>query len=81
MQDVIHLRQRLSAQTRLCRLDQAVADAFPEYSRARLQSWIKSGELTVDGATCKPKDKVGPGALIEIKATIVPISSGPEAID
>ena len=81
MQDVIHLRQRLSSQTGLCRLDQAVADAFPEYSRARLQSWIKSGELTVDGVTCKPKDKVGPGALIEIKATIVPISSGPEAID
>jgi 23S rRNA pseudouridine1911/1915/1917 synthase len=81
MQEVIHLRRRLSAQIGLCRLDQAVADAFPEYSRARLQSWIKSGELTVDGATCKPKDKVVPGALIEIKATAVPISSGPESIE
>ena len=40
------------------RLDQAVAELMPEHSRSRLQSWIKSGVLTVNGQTCKPRDKV-----------------------
>ncbi|OEY66665.1 23S rRNA pseudouridine(1911/1915/1917) synthase RluD [Marinobacter sp. X15-166B] len=40
------------------RLDQAAATLMPEHSRSRLQSWIKSGALTVNGATCRPRDKV-----------------------
>ncbi len=31
-------------------MDQALAKMFPSYSRSRLQAWIKSGDLTVDGA-------------------------------
>jgi 23S rRNA pseudouridine1911/1915/1917 synthase len=31
------------------RLDRLAAVLFPDYSRARLQKWIRSGELTVDG--------------------------------
>jgi len=31
------------------RLDQLAAVLFSDYSRARLQKWIRSGELTVDG--------------------------------
>ncbi len=31
------------------RLDAALAAAFPDYSRARLQQWIKSGCVTLDG--------------------------------
>ena len=30
------------------RLDQAAAELMPEHSRSRLQSWIKSGALTVN---------------------------------
>lgn len=40
------------------RLDQAAAQLFPEFSRARLQQWIKDGELRLDGATARGKDKV-----------------------
>jgi 23S rRNA pseudouridine1911/1915/1917 synthase len=40
------------------RLDQAAADLISEHSRSRLQSWIKSGALTVNGKKCKPRDKV-----------------------
>src|SRR6056297_3463420 len=40
------------------RLDQAAAELMPEHSRSRLQSWIKSGALTVNGETRKPRDKV-----------------------
>lgn len=35
------------------RLDQVAADLFPDYSRGRLQKWIRSGELTVDGQVAK----------------------------
>ena len=40
------------------RLDQAAAELMPEHSRSRLQSWIKSGALTVNGKARKPRDKV-----------------------
>lgn len=40
------------------RLDQAAAQVFPEYSRARLQQWIKDGELRLDGRQARGKDKV-----------------------
>lgn len=50
----------------LQRLDQAVADLLPQYSRARLQQWIKSGDLTVDGKAAKSKDKVVGGESIQV---------------
>lgn len=40
------------------RLDQAAAELMPEHSRSRLQSWIKSGALTVNGEVRKPRDRV-----------------------
>ena len=35
------------------RLDRVAAALFPDYSRARLQKWIRSGNLTVDGRAAK----------------------------
>ncbi len=40
------------------RLDQAAALLFPDYSRGRLQKWIRSGELTVDGREEKPTYRI-----------------------
>jgi len=40
------------------RLDQAAAQLFPDFSRARLQHWIKSGDLLVDGHQAKAKQKL-----------------------
>ncbi|MBS3805130.1 MAG: 23S rRNA pseudouridine(1911/1915/1917) synthase RluD [Oleiphilaceae bacterium] len=40
------------------RLDQAAAELMPEHSRSRLQGWIKTGVLTVNGKTYRPRDKV-----------------------
>ena len=48
----------------LKRLDQAVADLLPDYSRAKLQDWIKSGHLTVDGRVARPRDKLNGGEQI-----------------
>ncbi|MBY0545387.1 MAG: RNA pseudouridine synthase, partial [Gammaproteobacteria bacterium] len=50
------------------RLDQAVAELFPDYSRTRLQQWIKSGELTVNGRVQKTKYVVQGLETIAIKA-------------
>lgn len=48
----------------LQRLDQAVAALLPQYSRARLQQWIKEGGLTLDGKSVKPRDKVFGGETV-----------------
>lgn len=64
------------------RLDQAAAQLFPDYSRSRLQGWIKSGELRVDGASSRPKDKVFGGEELVISAELKDEGSWePQAID
>lgn len=50
------------------RLDQAAAELMPEHSRSRLQTWIKSGALTVNGKPCKPRDKVMLDDRLELNA-------------
>lgn len=50
------------------RLDQAAAELMPEHSRSRLQSWIKSGALTVNGAVRKPRDKVMLDDVLDLDA-------------
>ncbi len=52
------------------RLDQAVAEMFPQFSRARLQQWIKSGQLLIDGAQLRPKSKVLGGERVVINAQL-----------
>ncbi len=53
------------------RLDQIAAKLFPEYSRARLQGWIKDGSLLVNSRILRPKDKLAAGDFIEIEAAMV----------
>ena len=52
------------------RLDQALAQALPQYSRARLKTWIEAGEVRVDGRIPRPRDKVLGGERIEIEARV-----------
>lgn len=52
------------------RLDQAVAELFPDYSRSRMQGWIKDGQLTVDGEVKRPRDKLQGGELLTIAAEL-----------
>lgn len=48
------------------RLDQAAAQLYPEFSRARLQQWIRAGELLVDGQQGRGKDKVLGGEALTL---------------
>ena len=46
------------------RLDQALAELLPAYSRSRLQQWLKAGQLRVDGAVRRPRDPVVGGETV-----------------
>ncbi|KTC81767.1 23S rRNA pseudouridine(1911/1915/1917) synthase RluD [Legionella cincinnatiensis] len=48
------------------RIDSVLAHLLPDYSRSQISSWIKSGTITLNHQSCKPKDKVEDGDLIEI---------------
>lgn len=64
------------------RLDQVAAELFPDFSRSRLQAWIKRGELTVNGQTRKPREKVIGGESLTIDAELEPEQSWePQPID
>ncbi|RLA04963.1 MAG: 23S rRNA pseudouridine(1911/1915/1917) synthase RluD [Gammaproteobacteria bacterium] len=45
----ISLQAKISQQAAGQRLDQALAQLFPEHSRSRLQQWIKKGKVAVNG--------------------------------
>ncbi len=55
---------------RATRLDQTATQLFPDYSRGRIQGWIKSGEMTVNGKQAKPKDKLIGGETLTLNATV-----------
>lgn len=54
------------------RLDQVLSTLFPSYSRARLQSWLKSNEILVNNAPRLPKTKVRGGEIITLSAQLEP---------
>jgi len=50
------------------RLDQAAAELFAGFSRGRLQKWIRSGALRVDGQAQKPTYRVSGGETLVLDA-------------
>ncbi|MEE9356328.1 MAG: 23S rRNA pseudouridine(1911/1915/1917) synthase RluD [Methylococcaceae bacterium] len=50
------------------RLDQVLSEIFPDYSRNKLQIWIKAGRVLVDGKHLKPKERLDGGEFIELDA-------------
>lgn len=48
------------------RLDLVAAQLFPDYSRARLQTWIKEGQLKVNACAARPRDTVYGGDALSI---------------
>jgi len=54
------------------RIDQVAASLFPEFSRARLQKWIRDGALTVDGEVARPSRKLAGGEWLRLEAVLEP---------
>ena len=50
------------------RLDQVLAELFSDYSRSKLQTWIKAGRVRVNGQELKTRDKLYGGEEIVLDA-------------
>ena len=60
------------------RLDQALARLFPQYSRNRLQAWLKTGHITIDGKRCAASHAVTGGERVELRPPPAP-DAAPQA--
>ena len=56
------------------RFDQALARLFPEFSRSRLQQWIREGRAVVEGGVRRPRDRVLEGEHVELCARAEPLT-------
>lgn len=52
------------------RLDAIASALFPDFSRSRLQTWIKAGSLLVDGVRRKPNVKLSGGETLSLDAEL-----------
>ncbi|MEN8212816.1 MAG: 23S rRNA pseudouridine(1911/1915/1917) synthase RluD [Pseudomonadota bacterium] len=55
------------------RLDQALAELFSDYSRSRLQKWVKAGRVTLNDGQLRAKDKVHAGDRILVRVESEPL--------
>ena len=52
------------------RLDQVLAALLPDYSRTRIKDWIEGGQVLIDGARLRPRDRVVGGERVELTAVL-----------
>jgi 23S rRNA pseudouridine1911/1915/1917 synthase len=55
------------------RLDAALAEMFPDYSRSRIQQWIKAGRVLLDGEVPKGRVKLLGNERVEIHLQAEPL--------
>lgn len=65
--EIRHLQ--IPLESRGQRLDQVLAELCPEFSRARLQKWLKNGQILVNEALWRPRDKVAGGEQVSLDAS------------
>jgi len=64
------------------RLDNALHQLLPDYSRSKIQQWIQHGFVCINHEQCKPRQKVYSGDLIDLDVPEqVKISDQPQAIE
>ena len=66
----IHLQATIPESLSGHRLDQALAQLFPQYSRAQHQTWIRNEQVTIDGNVLRPRDKVQAKQVVQIIAKL-----------
>ncbi|MGB1236949.1 MAG: 23S rRNA pseudouridine(1911/1915/1917) synthase RluD [Pseudomonadales bacterium] len=70
MSEQINLEGQVPSELTGKRLDQVLAQLFPEYSRSRLTTWIKEGAVSVDGKQVRPREKLFGGEKVVISTVI-----------
>jgi 23S rRNA pseudouridine1911/1915/1917 synthase len=84
MAEKIELEAVIPAEAAGRRLDAVLAELFPEFSRSRLQRWLKDGELTVDGGSPRGRVAVRGGEQVVVAAEMVeegPVEAEPIPLD
>src|SRR5438094_848218 len=61
------------------RLDQALARLFHQYSRSRLQDWLRAGHIKVDGRAPPARMAVSGGEQVLLTPPRLPESGAPRA--
>ena len=61
------------------RLDQALAKLLPDFSRSRLQIWIREGRVRVDGESATPRLRLIGGESVEVEEIPVTVEPPPAA--
>jgi 23S rRNA pseudouridine1911/1915/1917 synthase len=81
MTQTVHLRLMIPDAMRGRRFDQALAEMVPEYSRSRLQQWIRAGQVRLDERIPLVRDRVQGGEAVSIDAIVeAQTQGGPENI-
>ena len=70
MTEQIHLTTRIPDADAGRRLDQVLAELFPDFSRSRLQQWVKAGEVLLNGRAVAARYKVAGGETVVIGAEL-----------
>lgn len=70
MNQIIHLSARIPEELAGRRLDQALAELFPDYSRSRLTQWVRAGQVRLDDRLPRPRDRVLGGEEVVIEAEL-----------
>jgi 23S rRNA pseudouridine1911/1915/1917 synthase len=81
MTQTIRLNLTIPDAMRGRRLDQALAELVQDYSRSRLQQWIRAGQVSLDERIPQVRERLRGGETVCIDASIEPQTrSGPEDI-
>ena len=70
MSTQISLKAAVPEQLAGNRLDQIAAKLFPDYSRAKLQDWIKAGSLLVNNKQLRPRDRLQTGDMLVVETEL-----------
>lgn len=63
------------------RLDRALARLYPEYSRSRLQQWIRQGQVTLDGRQPQVRERLRGGEEVVVIPALAELTAfEPEAL-
>src|SRR4051794_35651373 len=61
------------------RFDQALTRLFPQYSRSRLQAWLKAGHIRLDGRSAEARQAVTGGEQVVLEPPPAPNAIAPKA--
>lgn len=70
MPRTISLSARVPEELAGSRVDRVAAELFADYSRARLQGWIRDGSLRVEGRTVRPRNTVSADDRLSLETTL-----------